>query len=48
MGHTEHDFKTVIEVGLISAGYAKGLPTAYDEALALFPDDVLGFLQASQ
>ncbi|TIO06820.1 MAG: type I restriction endonuclease subunit R [Mesorhizobium sp.] len=48
-GHTEHDFETAIETGLIGAGgYAKRQPTAYDEALALFPDDVIGFLKDSQ
>lgn len=48
-GHTERDFETAIEVGLIGAGgYAKRAPTAYDEALALFPDDVIGFLKDSQ
>ncbi|MDR6190599.1 type I restriction enzyme R subunit [Agrobacterium pusense] len=48
-GHTEIDFETAIEAGLIgSGGYAKRAPTAYDEGLALFPDDVTGFLKDSQ
>ncbi len=48
-GHTENDFETEIEAGLIgSGGYAKRAPTAYDEALALFPDDVTGSLKDSQ
>lgn len=48
-GHTEHAFETAIEAGLIgTGGYAKRLPTDYDESLALFPDDVTGFLQDSQ
>ena len=48
-GHTENDFETAIEAGLIGAGgYSKRAPTAYDETLALFPEDVTGFLQDSQ
>ncbi len=48
-GHTERHFETAIEAGLIGAGrYAKRTPAAYDEALALFPDDVTGFLKDSQ
>lgn len=48
-GHTEHDFETAIEAGLIGVGgYAKRTPAAYDEALALFPEDVIGFLKDSQ
>ena len=48
-GHTEHDFETAIEAGLTrSGGYAARNPGAYDEALALFPDDVCGFLRDSQ
>lgn len=48
-GHTEHDFETAIEAGLVgTGGYVKCSPNAYDESLALFPDDVTGFLQDSQ
>jgi type I restriction enzyme R subunit len=48
-GHTEHDFEAAIEAGLIGAGgYQKRLPKDYDEALALFPEDVIGFLKDSQ
>jgi type I restriction enzyme R subunit len=48
-GHTERDFETAIEAGLIGAGrYAKRAPTAYDEAMALFPEDVTAFLKESQ
>ena len=47
--HTERDFEAAIEAGLIrSGGYEKRAPEAYDEALALFPDDVTGFLKESQ
>ena len=48
-GHTERDFETAIESGLISSsGYEERSPNAYDEALALFPADVSGFLKDSQ
>lgn len=48
-GHTEHDFETAIEAGLIgTGGYVKRPPTDYDELLALFPGDVTGFLKDSQ
>ncbi len=47
--HTERDFETAIEAGLTgSGGYQTRDPSAYDEALALFPDDVTGFLKDSQ
>ena len=47
--HTEHAFEAAIEAGLTSSGgYEKRNPNTYDEALALFPDDVIGFLQESQ
>lgn len=47
-GHTESDFEAAIEAGLIDAGgYCKRPPVAYDEALALFPEDVIGFLKDS-
>ncbi len=48
-GHSESDFETAIEAGLVGAGgYAKRSPAAYDEARALFPGDVTGFLRDSQ
>ena len=48
-GHTERAFETAIEAGLTgSGGYLKRNPSAFDEALALFPDDVSGFLKDSQ
>jgi type I restriction enzyme R subunit len=47
--HTERDFETAIEAGLTSTGgYQTRSPSAYDEALALFPEDVTGFLKDSQ
>ena len=48
-GHTERDFEAAVEAGLTSAGgYEKRSPSGFDEALALFPDDVTGFLEDSQ
>ncbi|WP_051822750.1 type I restriction endonuclease subunit R [Desulfonatronum thiodismutans] len=48
-GHTERDFEIAIEAGLTRAGgYEKRDAAAYDEALALFPEDVAGFLRDSQ
>lgn len=48
-GHTEHAFETAIEAGLLgSGGYQKRAPADFDEALALFPTDVIGFLRDSQ
>lgn len=48
-GHTERDFETAIEAGLVGAGgYAKRTPSAFDEPLAMFPEDVIGFLNDTQ
>lgn len=48
-GHTEHAFETAIEHGLIaSGGYAKGDPRGFDPVTALFPDEVIAFIRASQ
>ena len=48
-GHTERAFETAIQAGLTSSGgYEKRNPSAYDEAIALFSDDVTGFLKDSQ
>ena len=48
-GHTEHAFETAIEYGLIQkGGYAKGDPKTFDAATALFPDEVIAFIRASQ
>lgn len=46
---TEHAFETAIEAELTgSGGYAARHHDAYDERLALFPEDVTGFLRDSQ
>ncbi|WP_006786627.1 type I restriction endonuclease subunit R [Thiorhodospira sibirica] len=48
-GHSELAFETAIEAGLTSVGgYDRREATGYDETLALFPEDVIGFLQDSQ
>ena len=48
-GHTERDFETAIEVGLTTGGgYRKRRPNSFDEARALFPDDIVDFLKDSQ
>jgi type I restriction enzyme, R subunit len=47
--HTERAFETEIEAGLLAAGgYAKRSPGTFDETRALFPEDVIGFLEDSQ
>ena len=47
--HTELAFETAIESELTSSGgYERRGRDAYDEVLALFPDDVCGFLRDSQ
>ena len=47
--HTERDFEQEIEAELISSGgYVKRKPSTFDEAIALFPDDVSDFLKDSQ
>ena len=47
--HAERAFEAAIEAGLTdSGGYETRSPSAYDEALALFPADVTGFLKESQ
>ncbi|MHC9419880.1 type I restriction endonuclease subunit R [Sphingomonas citri] len=47
--HTEHAFETAIELGLIThGGYAKGNSNGFDPATALFPDEVIAFIRASQ
>ena len=47
--HTEHAFETAIEHHLTSAGgYEKGDREAFDPVRALFPADVIAFIQATQ
>ena len=48
-GHTESDFEKAIQSGLTgSGGYEARKPKKFNEEHALFPDDVFGFLRASQ
>ena len=48
-GHTERAFEEAIEAELTtSGGYESRSADSYDEALALFPEDVVGFLKDSQ
>ena len=48
-GHTERAFEKEIEAGLTSSGgYEKRNSSEFEEAVALFPDDVTGFLKDSQ
>lgn len=47
--HTEAAFEQAIEASLVSrGGYERRKPKQFDEAMALFPDDVIGFIQDSQ
>ena len=48
--HTEIRFEEAVEQHLLSAagGYAKGDDKAFDLQRALFPDDVISFIQATQ
>jgi type I restriction enzyme R subunit len=47
--HTEAAFESAIEAGLIAmGGYTKRAAADYDEVLALFPEDVTGYLKDSQ
>ena len=47
--HDERAFEIAIEHGLITHDhYQKRAPSAFDPATALFPDDVIAFIRASQ
>ncbi len=47
--HKESDFEHSIEQSLLQhGGYQKGDPLAYDMKLALFPCEVLAFVQDTQ
>lgn len=48
-GHTEYDFEHAIAYGLTKGGgFNKGKPQDFDAVTALFHDDVIAFLKASQ
>lgn len=47
--HREEDFEAAIEASLLAAGgYSRRSPADFDEAVALFPADVIGFIRDSQ
>jgi len=47
--HKESNVEHSIEQSLLQrGGYSKGDPLAYDKKLALFPDEVVAFVQDSQ
>jgi type I restriction enzyme R subunit len=46
--HTEIRFEDAIEESFLTSGFAKGSAKAYDIANALFPQDVLSFIQSTQ
>lgn len=47
--HTEHDFENEIEHSLLTeGGYTQGLAKSYEKETALFPDDVVAFIQTTQ
>jgi len=48
MKHREIAFEDAIELALIAAGGFQKGTAAHDSALALYPDDVLTFVQATQ
>jgi len=48
-GHTEHAFESAIEHGLLTrGGFTKGDPAGFEPNAALFPDEVIAFIRASQ
>ena len=47
--HSEYYFEQAIEQSLTTdGGYVKGNPKDYDPRIALFPKDVVAFIQATQ
>ena len=47
--HTETQFESEIAAYLLAnGGYAEGEAKSYDKQTALFPSDVLAFVQATQ
>ncbi|WP_160119800.1 type I restriction endonuclease subunit R [Rhodovarius lipocyclicus] len=48
-GHTEHAFESAIEHGLLTrGGFTRGDPAGFEPNSALFPDEVIAFIRASQ
>ena len=46
--HREVTFEQELVAALLSHGWQEGDPKRYDRALALYPDDLIGWLQATQ
>src|SRR5437899_1629081 len=46
--HIEARFEDAIEIALLARGYNRGDPKTYDSALALFPADVIAYINSSQ
>ncbi|MEX0903457.1 MAG: hypothetical protein WDZ76_12105 [Pseudohongiellaceae bacterium] len=47
--HTERDFENGIQAALLkNGGYHAGDPASYDTERALFPVEMLGFVQSTQ
>ena len=46
--HKESDFEGAIEQSLLAGGYHNGNTSSYIKRHAIFPDDILSFIQASQ
>jgi len=46
--YTEQNFEEHIEEQLLSSGYKKREPEEYDVGMCLIPEDVLGFIKATQ
>ena len=47
--HKEVNFEAELEQALLAeGGYAKGSPDDYDPELALFPKEILAFIQTTQ
>jgi type I restriction enzyme R subunit len=46
--YTEQNFEEHIEEHLLKSGYQKRLPEDYSKELCLIPDDVIGFIKATQ
>ena len=46
--HREITFEQELVASLLSHGWQEGDPKHYDRALALYPDDLIGWLQETQ
>ncbi|MCX5637034.1 MAG: hypothetical protein NTX52_04985 [Planctomycetota bacterium] len=46
--YTEQNFEEHIEEQLLASGYQKRLPEEYNKDMCLIPEDVLGFIKATQ